>query len=515
MAIFNGKQIALQPTSEYQDQNKGHLMNTLSQLQPNSLWQLFEKICSIPHPSKHEQKISLWIQDWAKDLGLAVKEDDVGNLAIAKPATKGMEDRKGIILQAHMDMVPQKNNDTNHDFLVDPIRPYIVTESDGDWVTAQGTTLGADNGVGLASALAVLASDEIPHGPLEVLVTIDEEAGMTGAFGLQPNWLEGDILINTDSEQEGEVYMGCAGGIDGSATFDLNFDEVPYNYQAFNLSISGLKGGHSGVDIHTGRANANKLLVRFLLDASNEFDIRLTELNGGSLRNAIPREANASFVVSNTHVEPLKAALTQYLTTIKTNLSAIETDIDMLLISPEDFEQCWQKSIQSRILRALNACPNGVIRMSDDIEGIVESSLNLGVVQTRGSKFNALALIRSLHDDGRVETQRTVQSVFELAGADITFSGAYPGWKPNTDSAIMQTVSETYQELFDKTPAVMVIHAGLECGLFKTAYPHWDMVSIGPTIKFPHSPDEKIQISTVEQYWQLLTAVLAKAPKKS
>ncbi len=489
-------------------------MSTLSQLKPASLWQLFEKICSIPHPSKHEQKISLWIQSWATELGLSVKEDAVGNLFIKKPATQGMEDRKGIILQAHMDMVPQKNNDTDHDFTTDPIRPYIINESDGDWVTADGTTLGADNGVGLASALAVLASDDIPHGPIEVLVTIDEEAGMSGAFGLEAGWLDGDILINTDSEQEGEVYMGCAGGIDGSATFPLQFEDVPENYQAFNLSISGLKGGHSGVDIHTGRANANKLLVRFLLDASNQFDIRLTELNGGSLRNAIPREANASFVVDKNKIESLKASLALYLSTIKANLSAIETDIDMLLISPEDFEQCWDSTTQNNILRGLNACPNGVIRMSDDIEGIVESSLNVGVIQTRGKNLNALVLIRSLHDDGRLETQRTVQSVFELAGADIKFSGAYPGWKPDTDSPIMQTVCDTYQALFGKTPAVMVIHAGLECGLFKTAYPHWDMVSIGPTIKFPHSPDEKIEIATVIQYWQLLTAVLAEVPKK-
>jgi len=487
-------------------------MSTLSQLKPASLWQLFEKICSIPHPSKHEQKISLWIQDWAKELGLAIKEDAVGNLFIKKPATAGMEDLKGTILQAHMDMVPQKNNDTDHDFLTDPIKPYIIDS--GDWVTAEGTTLGADNGVGLASALAVLASDDIAHGPLEVLVTIDEEAGMTGAFGLEAGWLDGDILINTDSEQEGEVYMGCAGGIDGSATFTLDFDDVPADSQAFNLSISGLKGGHSGVDIHTGRANANKLLIRFLLDASNDFDIRLTEFNGGSLRNAIPREANASFVVATSQVTSLKAALALYLSTIKANLSAIETDIDMLLISPEDFEQCWSKATQSNILRGLNACPNGVIRMSDDIEGIVESSLNLGVIHTRGKKLNALVLIRSLHDDGSLETQRTVQSVFELAGAKIAFSGAYPGWKPNTDSAIMKIVSKTYQDLFDKVPAVMVIHAGLECGLFKTAYPHWDMVSIGPTIKFPHSPDEKIEIATVAQYWQLLVAVLAKVPTK-
>ncbi len=487
-------------------------MSSLSQLQPASLWQLFDKICSIPHPSKHEQQISLWIQEWAKSLGLAIKEDSVGNLFIKKPATAGMEDRKGVVLQAHMDMVPQKNNDTVHDFLTDPIKPYVIES--GDWVTAQGTTLGADNGVGLASALAVLASDDIAHGPLEVLVTIDEEAGMTGAFGLEAGWLDGDILINTDSEQEGEVYMGCAGGIDGSASFDLDYTEVPSDYQSFNLSISGLKGGHSGVDIHTGRANANKLLVRFLLDASNKFDLSLTELNGGSLRNAIPREANASFVIPSAQVEPLKAALAEYLATISASLAAIETDIDMLLISPEDFQQCWSKATQTSILLALNACPNGVIRMSDDIEGVVETSLNLGVLSSRGKKFTALVLIRSLHDDGRLETQRMVQSVFELAGAKLTFSGAYPGWKPNPDSAIMKTVRDTYHDLFDKIPEVMVIHAGLECGLFKTAYPHWDMVSIGPTIKFPHSPDEKIEIATVEQYWQLLLAVLGNIPKK-
>jgi dipeptidase D len=489
-------------------------MSTLSQLKPSSLWQLFEKICSIPHPSKHEQKISLWIQSWATELGLSVKEDAIGNLFIKKPATLGMEDRQGIILQAHMDMVPQKNSDTEHNFQTDPIRPYIISESDGDWVTAEGTTLGADNGVGLASALAVLASNDIAHGPIEVLVTIDEEAGMSGAFGLEAGWLDGDILINTDSEQEGEIYMGCAGGIDGSATFALTFDTVPTDFQAFNLSLSGLKGGHSGVDIHTGRANANKLLVRFLLDASNLFDLRLTELNGGSLRNAIPREANASFVIAKDQIEPLKAKLAHYISTIKANLDAIETNINMLLISPEDFDQCWGSVTQHNILRALNACPNGVIRMSDDIKGIVESSLNLGVIQTRGKKFNALVLIRSLHNDGRLETQRTVQSVFELAGADIKFTGAYPGWKPDTDSAIMKTVRDTYAELFGKTPEVMVIHAGLECGLFKTAYPHWDMVSIGPTIKFPHSPDEKIEIAAVALYWQLLVAVLTKAPKK-
>ncbi|XQW85260.1 aminoacyl-histidine dipeptidase [Thalassotalea piscium] len=485
-------------------------MSTLSQLKPTRLWQLFEQICAIPHPSKHEQKISLWIQSWAKDLGLDVSEDNVGNIRIAKPATAGYENRKGVILQAHMDMVPQKNASVTHDFLTDPIKPYV----DGDWVKAEGTTLGADNGVGLASTLAILESKDIVHGPLEVLITIDEEAGMTGAFGLAPNWFTGEILINTDSEQEGEVYMGCAGGIDGTANFTLDYQDVPENYQAFNLNISGLKGGHSGVDIHLGRANACLLLVRFLLSACEKFDMHLTELSGGSLRNAIPREADTSFVIAQQDVDAFKAHLDQYITTIKTNLHTVEPDIEMLLISPETFEECWTKTCQINILRALNACPNGVIRMSDDIEGIVESSLNLGVMRTKGKKFEALTLIRSLHDDGRLATQTMVDSVFKLANADIQFSGAYPGWKPDIKSPIMATVRNTYQTLFGKIPEVMVIHAGLECGLFKTAYPHWDMVSFGPTIKFPHSPDEKIEIATVAQYWELLVAVLKEIPVK-
>ena len=437
-----------------------------------------------------------------------------GNILISKPPTQGMENRKGVILQSHMDMVPQKNADKDHDFLTDPIEPILFKEAGDDWVKASGTTLGADNGIGLASALAVLASNDIAHGPLEVLVTIDEEAGMTGAFGLQADWLQGEILINTDSEQEGEVYMGCAGGIDGTATFNLEYEDVPTDYQSFNLSISGLKGGHSGVDIHTGRANACKLLIRFLLNASNTFDLQLTELNGGSLRNAIPREADASFVIPTNQLADFKEVLSQYLLTIQENLKSIETNLEMLLISPETFDQCWTKKTQKQILLALNACPNGVLRMSDDIEGIVETSLNLGVMRSKGPKFVAMTLIRSLHDDGRLETQQTIQSLFELAGASINFSGAYPGWKPDTSSAIMQTVRDTYQTLFGKIPEVMVIHAGLECGLFKTAYPNWDMVSFGPTIKFPHSPDEKIQISSVAQYWQLLLATLNAIPSK-
>ncbi|MBA6263437.1 aminoacyl-histidine dipeptidase [Colwellia sp. Bg11-12] len=490
-------------------------MSNLSQLQPTNLWQLFEKVCSIPHPSKHEQKISAWIQSWAKEQGLAVKEDAVGNIFIKKPATLGMENCQGVILQAHMDMVPQKNADTVHDFLTDAIKPYIVEETDGQWVTAEGTTLGADNGIGLCSALAVLASNDIVHGPLEVLVTIDEEAGMSGAFGLEAGWLDGDILINTDSEQEGEIYMGCAGGIDAEATFKLIFEDVAQDFTSFTLSLSGLKGGHSGVDIDTGRANANKLLVRFLLEASQQFDLRLVDLNGGSLRNAIPREADASLVIATKDVEAFKVSVATYLATLRTTLGSIETDIDMLLISPEVFDQCWSSKTQSLILNALNACPNGVVRMSDDIEGIVETSLNLGVVRCKGRKFVAMSLIRSLHDDGRLMAESMVNSVFTLAGAKVEFSGAYPGWKPDTSSRIMKTVRDTYETLFNKVPEIMVIHAGLECGLFKTAYPNWDMVSFGPTIKFPHSPDEKVNVAAVALYWQLLVAVLKNIPKKA
>jgi dipeptidase D len=483
-------------------------VSNLSQLTPQPLWQFFEQLCQHPRPSKHEQRVSAWLQQWAKTKNLPVKVDAVGNVIISKPATAGMENRRGVILQAHMDMVPQKNAGVDHDFVNDPIKAYI----DGEWVTAENTTLGADNGIGLASILAVLDSSDIAHGPIEALFTIDEEAGMTGAFGLEPGWLHGDILINTDSEQEGEVYMGCAGGVDASIRFDLAFDDVPAHYSAFNISISGLKGGHSGVDIHTGRANANKLLVRFLYQASQQFDLRLTELNGGSLRNAIPREAFASFVIPPEQVDALKQAFEHYLSTTKDNLKAIETDLTMLLIQPEQFEQMWQQDVQQRILAALNACPNGVIRMSDEIEGVVETSLNLGVMRCKGKQFHAMCLIRSLHDDGRLQVEEMLQALFSLAETDIQFSGAYPGWKPDTSSPIMQVVRETYQQLFNKTPEIMVIHAGLECGLFKTAYPHWDMVSFGPTIKFPHSPDEKVNIASVEKYWQLLVKVLENIP---
>jgi len=486
-------------------------VNQLSQLSPKPLWSIFEKICSIPHPSKHEQKISAWIQQWAIELGLDIKEDKVGNLIIKKPATPGMENKKGVILQAHMDMVPQKNSDKDHNFETDPIEAYI----DGDWVTANGTTLGADNGIGLSASLAVLASNDIKHGPIEVLVTIDEEAGMTGAFGLESGWLEGEILLNTDSEDEGEIYMGCAGGIDVNVKLPIEIESITTDIHSYILNIKGLRGGHSGVDIHLGRGNANKLLARFLKLHQESLNISLSSFNGGSLRNAIPREASIEINVLPENSKALEHAITSFQSLLLTELSIIEPNLELSLEKITPVKQQFSKATQFAFVNAVNACINGVIRMSDEVEGVVETSTNLGVIKTEDSYLHIQCLVRSLIDSARLNTQNMISSTFELVGASIECTGAYPGWEPKTDSPIKDILRETYQTMFGTLPNIMVIHAGLECGLFKDAYPHWDMVSFGPTIRFPHSPDEKVKIDTVEPFYQLLLQVLENIPNKS
>ncbi|MCG7488661.1 aminoacyl-histidine dipeptidase [Vibrio sp. Of14-4] len=482
----------------------------VSGLSPSIVWQFFDKICSIPHPSKHEEALAQYIVNWAKEQNLDVRRDPVGNVFIKKPATPGMEHKKGVVLQAHIDMVPQKNEDTDHDFAKDPIQPYI----DGEWVTAKGTTLGADNGMGMASCLAVLASNDIKHGPLEVLLTIDEEAGMTGAFGLEAGWLEGEILLNTDSEQEGEVYMGCAGGVDGEISFDIQREAVPSGYTTHQLTLKGLKGGHSGCDIHTGRGNANKLIARFLAGHAQELDLRLVEFRGGTLRNAIPREAFVTVAIPSDNESKLSDLFDAYTKQIQQELGKTETSI----ISLNQKVECTQEVIaiadQQRFIAALNACPNGVIRMSDDIEGVVETSLNVGVISTQENTIKILCLVRSLIDSGRSQVESMLRSIAELANANIEFSGAYPGWKPDPDSEIMSIFREMYQGIYGHKPNIMVIHAGLECGLFKKPYPNMDMVSFGPTIKFPHSPDEKVKIDTVALYWEQMVALLEAIPEK-
>ncbi|KHT64082.1 aminoacyl-histidine dipeptidase [Photobacterium gaetbulicola] len=485
-------------------------MSEISQLSPQPVWQFFDQICSIPHPSKHEEALAQHIIQFAQGEGLEVRRDAVGNVFIKKPATPGMEDRKGVVLQAHIDMVPQKNEDTDHDFLTDPIQPYI----DGEWVTAKGTTLGADNGMGMAACLAVLASKDIEHGPLEVLLTIDEEAGMTGAFGLEEGWLEGDILLNTDSEQEGEVYMGCAGGVDGSLVLDIQREATPADHQAVKLVVKGLKGGHSGCDIHTGRGNANKILGRFLFGHAEELGLRLTSLTGGSLRNAIPREASAVVTLPAENVDKLNELFAYFQELLVAELGRVETGINLFTEAAELPADVLVAADQQRFINMLNATPNGVIRMSDDIEGVVETSLNVGVITTEADKITVLCLIRSLIDSGRSNVEGMLKAVASLAGASCAFSGTYPGWKPDADSEVMHLFRETYESIYGRVPNIMVIHAGLECGLFKKPYPSMDMISFGPTIKFPHSPDEKVQIDTVALFWEQMVAILKNIPVK-
>lgn len=486
-------------------------MTALSQLYPQPLWQWFEQICAIPHPSKHEQALSQHIQAWAKNKQLAVVEDTVGNLIIRKPATPGMEDRKIVVIQAHIDMVPQKNADKVHDFTQDPIEAYV----DGDWVKAKGTTLGSDNGIGMASALAILGSDDIKHGPLEVLLTIDEEAGMTGAFGLQAGMLDAEILINTDSEQEGEIYMGCAGGVDAQITLPMVWQASEQSYSAFSLHLSGLKGGHSGVNIHLGRGNANKLLARFLFENADDLALELTQFSGGSLRNAIPREANISFMLPEENVGALNEKVAEFEALIRTELAIADPDMRLVLNTIPTPKRVMSENSQNTLIDLLHVCPNGVIRMSDEVEGVTETSLNVGVISTDDEQVTILCLIRSLIDSGRTQIEGMLTALTNLAGADIDLSGAYPGWKPDNSSPVMAIVRETYQDIYQKEPVIMVIHAGLECGLFKKPYPDMDMVSIGPTIRYPHGPDEMVNITTVGQYWTLLLAVLERIPVKA
>jgi len=485
-------------------------VSELSQLSPQPLWDIFAKVCSIPHPSYHEEALAKHIVEWAQEKGIHAERDEVGNILLRKPATKGMENRKPVALQAHLDMVPQKNNDTVHDFTKDPIQPFI----ENGWVKARGTTLGADNGIGLASALAVIADDSVEHGPLEVLLTMTEETGMAGAFGLQPNWLQSEILINTDSETEGEIYMGCAGGIDFTATLPLTREAVPAGYSTLKLTLKGLKGGHSGAEIHLGLGNASKLLARFLAEHADTLGLRLLDFTGGTLRNAIPREAIVTLAVAAGNVDTLKAAAQEFLATLQFELSAVEKKIALVVEATESPATALSVASQNGFIALLNATPNGVIRMSDDVKGVVETSLNVGVVTMKDDEVAINSLIRSLIDSGKEYVVSMLDSLGKLAGAKTLAKGSYPGWKPEPSSPVMTLVRETYQQLFDKTPNIMVIHAGLECGLFKKPYPNMDMVSIGPTITGPHSPDEQVHIESVGLYWQLLMALLKAIPER-
>ncbi len=484
-------------------------MSELLRLSPSHLWFFFDKFCQIPRPSKHEAALSQWIQDWATTQGITIKVDPAGNLILKKPATPGFENRKGVILQAHIDMVPQANADTKHDFTRDPIQAYV----DGEWVRARGTTLGADNGIGAAACLAALADNTVQHGPLEVLLTVDEEAGMGGAFGLQAGWLEGEILLNTDSEQDAEAYMGCAGGVDANILFRFQREATPATLQAFRLQVKGLRGGHSGVNIHQDRGNANKLLSRLLLDLQAE-NIRLASIAGGTLRNAIPREAEAVILVEPARINAVQQLVAERAAELQAELKEVDGNLQIENLPAELPQACFSQPDQQRLLQMLLACPNGVIRMSHAIEGVVETSTNLGVIQTTEEGVYIQCLIRSLNDEGRHYVQQMTASLCALAGAECHFDGAYPGWAPDPTSPALALLRQKHKELFGELPKLMVIHAGLECGLFKAQYPHWDMVSFGPTIQGAHSPDERVHIPAVARFWQLLVAMLAAIPEQ-
>jgi dipeptidase D len=482
----------------------------LSSLEPKPLWSIFEDFCNIPHPSKKEEQIVAYVKKFGETRGLETQVDSVGNVLIRKPATAGYENRMTVILQSHLDMVPQKNNDTEHDFEKDPIKVYI----DQEWVKAKGTTLGADNGIGAAAALAVLQDTSIEHGPLECLFTVDEETGMTGAFALKDDMLKGDILINLDSEDEGELYIGCAGGIDTTAKFPYKTVNVVGSSQGFDIIVKGLKGGHSGLDIHLGRGNANKILNRILWKVNRELLTQLAYISGGSLRNAIPREAVAKVVVPMGNANKFENLVEEFTLKIKNELRNVEPDLEIIVKYTAVPDTVIEPDITKKLLNAIYACPNGVIRMIDDMPDVVETSTNLAVIKSSNGIVEINSLQRSAVDSAKEDLSNMIRSVFELAGAEVEHTGSYPGWKPDLDSPILQTMKTVYNGKYGKIPEVKVIHAGLECGILGGIYPNLDMISFGPTIRNPHSPDEKVNIKTVGMFWDFLLETLKNIPGK-
>lgn len=492
---------------------------TIKDLQPSVVWSNFYQLTRQPRPSKHEEKVRAFLLGWAADHKVEAFTDETGNIIMRIPATPGFENRKGVILQGHMDMVPQKNSDKVHDFLTDPIE----TRVDGDWLKACGTTLGADNGLGVAMAMAVAESPEIKHGPVEILVTYDEETGMTGANALKPGILKGDILINLDSETEGELYVGCAGGLDATASARYRRKKEPAHHQCWSLAVKGCQGGHSGMDIILCRANANKLAARVLLPLLVKNGVKLIDMEGGSLRNAIPRECFATVYVPEKGVAAAQRTVAKVAAELKAEYAATDPNLEVIFepyvcdpsqpCSPDECRYVSEEAAE-RFVRAILACPDGVERMSDSMPGMVETSNNMAMVSICNGEFCVKNLMRSSVDSAKAALADKLASVFALAGVKTRFTGGYSGWAPNPDSAILKTMKSVYKEMNGKEPAVMAIHAGLECGILAGAYPHWDMVSMGPTLLSPHSPDERAYIPSVQKVWDFLQAVLLQIPEK-
>ena len=485
-------------------------MSTILQLAPQNVWKHFYSLTRIPRPSGHTEEVAKFLVNFGKELGLESFTDEVGNVIIRKPATPGMENRKGVVLQAHMDMVPQKNNDTVHDFEKDPIETYV----DGDWVKARGTTLGADNGLGVAALMAVLEAKDLRHGPVEALITKDEETGMYGAFGLKPGTLKGEILLNLDTEEEGELYIGCAGGLDISATMEYKEEAAPKDFVARSITLKGLCGGHSGMEINAGRGNANKILGRVVHDLLTEFDCQLASFEGGNMRNAIPREAHALLVFDASDLEGLDAYIADYEKDLNDEFAPIESGISLKIEETDMPANVVPVEIQDNLIDALMACQNGVMRMIPTIPDTVETSSNLAIVTIGGGKASFHILARSSSDTMKDYLADCLTACFSMAGMKVELSGAYSGWQPNVNSPILHAMKLSYKQQFGTEPAVKVIHAGLECGIIGANCPGLDMISFGPTLRSPHSPDERAYIPSVQRFYDFLTATLAQVPER-
>lgn len=479
----------------------------IRQLEPTALWQHFADLNAVPRPSKKEERVIQFIKSFGEGLQLPTSVDEVGNVLIKKPATKGLEAKATVVLQSHLDMVHQKNNDTDFDFNTQGIDMYI----DGDWVKARGTTLGADNGIGVATIMTLLAAKDIPHPAIEALFTIDEETGMTGALAFKGGLLSGRMMLNLDTEEDNELTIGCAGGIDITASGD--YKPVPTKHTAaFRLTLKGLTGGHSGVDIHKGRGNANKLMTRCLLTMAQNTQIDIAVMDGGSLRNAIPREINVDLVVAQKNIEQVKAVVKRFQNVLKADHAESDPNMSLTVEEIDVPKEVLPRLLQTKILKAISSCPNGVYRMSPDIEGLVQTSNNLSRVLVKNGVYSLQCLTRSSVDAEKTELQMAIKTIFDNLGAKTAFSGAYPGWTPKPDSPIVALMRDLYVERYNEQPVVSACHAGLECGILGTHYPDMQMISFGPTIYGAHSPDERVQISSVQKYWGYLLETLVRIP---
>jgi dipeptidase D len=482
----------------------------IQHLEPRAMWQHFTALNAVPRPSKKEQRVIAFMQDFGERLGLETLVDETGNVIIRKPASPGMEDRVTIVMQGHLDMVHQKNADTDFDFETQGIDMFV----DGDWVKARGTTLGADNGIGVASIMAILAADDIAHPAIEALFTVDEETGMTGAMGLKGGLLSGEILLNLDTEDDNEITIGCAGGVDVTALGNYDQQKPGDGDVALQLIVKGLTGGHSGMDIHRGRGNANKLINRLLFRATEQFGIHIGSIDAGGLRNAIPREAGACITVRESHMPDLRKFIAGQAMTLKSEYATTDPDLEIVLEPAEMPDSVLNSEFQGKLLRAVWACPNGIFRMSPDVEDLVQTSNNLAQVLVSEGKYQLMCLTRGSVDSEKMDLARAICCTFELIGAEVEPSGAYPGWAPQPNSPIVKLMGELYEEMFGEKAPVLACHAGLECGILGANYPDMQMISFGPNIRGAHSPDEKVQISSVQKYWSYLLETLKRIPQK-